>query len=717
MKDPQKVFDKIKNAKNMPSLPQVLLKLIEACNNDEITSKELSKIISKDPSLSAKVMRILHSPYSGLNNRVNSIQQAVIYLGVDTIKNIAVSASVQQVFGYAKESPLFKLNQFWWHSFLCATFARRIAKRISYNSPEEAFLAGLLHDIGKLVFWVNFQKQYAEILKQSKKNDELLIAEKVMIGANHCEVGAWLVEQWKLNAFISDAIYYHHEPLERIIDSFPLIKIIYVSNRLCEGFFEEELSAREAAKKIFDFSSSELDEIMSSAKEEVTNIARSFDIHLDLPEEEIKVVEKDLEKQKKLLNEVRNISLLYGTLQNLLKADNRTAILEITRYGLEILFNIKRSVFFLYEPEHHLLTGIVIPKGSRHPINNLTLSLNNDHTLIIRSLCKGTILDSFGLLTSEKQSIADEQIIKLLGSEGMLCVPMLAHQKFIGVIVMGLSKFQFRQLSDHLKLLSMFAKHVAWCLHVDEVKQNQARIIYDERMEACVKFARELVHEVNNPLNIIKNYLKILGLKLPDKSDALNDLKIIGEEIDRVAELIKNLYDFSKPEVKHLELLDINLILSNLLQILSKAILIPSKIKVQFFSDPSLPKIVSDENGLKQVFMNLIKNAAEAMPKGGTITIRTGTVEPSDLDLGGVDRSVLGSIKVTIRDNGPGIPDQIMARLFEPFTTTKGAGHSGLGLSIVHSIIRELNGSITCQSHKDVGTTFTIILPLSCKSR
>ena len=716
MKDPQKIFDTIKNSKNMPSLPQLLLKLIEACNNDEITAKELSKIISKDPSLSAKVMRILHCPYSGLNNRVNSIEQAVIYLGIDTIKNIAVSASVRQVFGHAKESSLFKLSQFWWHSFLCATFARRIAKRISYNSPEEAFLAGLLHDIGKLLLWVNFPKQYADIIKQSKQNDELLIAEKVMIGANHCEVGAWLVEQWKLNAFISDAIYYHHEPLERIIDSFPLIKIIYVANRLSEGFFEEESPACEAAKTIFDFSSSELDEIIDGAKEEVTDIARSFEIYLDLPEEEIKIAEKDREKQKNLLHEVRNVSLLYGTLQNLLKAENRTAILEITRYGLEILFDIKKSVYFLYEPENHLLVGNVVPLGSRHPINNLTISLKKNHTLISRSLCKGTMLDSFGLLTSEKKTIADEQTIKLLNSEGLLSIPMIAHQKFIGAIVIGLSKSQFRQLSDQLKLISMFANHVAWCLYVDEVKRTQARIIYTERMEACLRFARELVHEVNNPLSIIKNYLKVLSLKLPAKSDASNDLKIIGEEIDRVADLVKNLYNFSKPEVKHYELLDINLILSNLLQILSKAILIPSKIEVQFFSDPSLPKIVSDENGLKQVFLNLIKNAAEAMPKGGTITIRTAPVEPADFDLGVVDRTFSGGIKVTVSDNGPGIPDQIMARLFEPFTTSKGAGHSGLGLSIVHSIIRELNGSITCESHKNVGTTFKIILPLSSKN-
>ncbi|MBW2620384.1 MAG: HDOD domain-containing protein, partial [Deltaproteobacteria bacterium] len=148
-------FDRIKTSRNLPSLPQILLKLIELCNSEESTVKDISQIIIKDPSLSAKIVNMVSSTYYGLANRVTNIDQALVILGQNTIKNIAIISSVTQAFSKVKDNSVFKLKIFWRHSLVCAILARLIAKKTLYTSPDEAFLTGLLHDIGKLVLWVN----------------------------------------------------------------------------------------------------------------------------------------------------------------------------------------------------------------------------------------------------------------------------------------------------------------------------------------------------------------------------------------------------------------------------------------------------------------------------------------------------------------------------------------------------------------------------------
>ncbi len=116
-------------------------------------------------------------------------------MGIDAIKNIAVSASVYQAFSITKYHSLFNLKRFWGHSLMCAALAKKIAKKTLYAYPEETFLSGLLHDIGKLVLWVNLTKEYADILKSSKDRLDLILACEARLGATHCEVGAWLTRR------------------------------------------------------------------------------------------------------------------------------------------------------------------------------------------------------------------------------------------------------------------------------------------------------------------------------------------------------------------------------------------------------------------------------------------------------------------------------------------------------------------------------------------
>jgi signal transduction histidine kinase len=269
-----------------------------------------------------------------------------------------------------------------------------------------------------------------------------------------------------------------------------------------------------------------------------------------------------------------------------------------------------------------------------------------------------------------------------------------------------------------MNLLTLFANQSALALHADMVREVQSKLVQSERLAAASGIARRVVHEVNNPLGIIKNYIKILGLKLSGADPAQEELRIISEELDRVALIVRELSDFSEPGAKETEPVDINELLSDLVKITRESLMRDAKVNVHLKLEPSLPTVSSAKNSLKQVFINLIKNAVEAMPQGGNLYIHTrrlGNKLQAQVKQDMEGAGAWDSVEITIRDEGPGIPDAIKSRLFEPFVTSKSGEHAGLGLSVAYNMINELKGTITCESGEKTGTTFKIVLPVGQK--
>jgi len=710
------IIQKIKNSRHLPSLPQILLRLVEACNNEETTPRELSEITAADPSLTTRVLRLVNSSYTAQMEPVTSLEKAVIYLGADTIKNIAISASILQAFSRTKGNSVFHLRRFWWHSFTCAAIARRIAMETEYKKPEEAFLSGLLHDIAKLLLWKQFPKEYDRILVESGNDIDRLLAGEKKLGVTHAELGSFLIQWWNIDSFIADAVLYHHVSVDEVVDAFPLVQIVYAANALSQTADATAVNGLKTAQQVLGLPPERIRDILSDTKAEVMVVAEALNVSIEPPADaapvkpgEIDAAQAREQKDHSLLyGTVKDSSLLYGTLENLIKADGRDAILQIAERSLKILFNIRALFFLLYDPDRDLLIGSAA--GTPHRIQDLVIPAKTHKCLAAVSLLKKTIIDSFG---RTNLSISDNQMIQSLGSEGMACLPLIAHQRSMGVIVAGIASAQLPTLSSQKTVLRMLGNHVATCLYVDEIKHRQVRRIQAERMEAASSMAGKVVHEVNNPLGIIKNYLKILEIKLPERHPAQGDIGIISEEIDRVSSIVRGLNLFAQPETKGDHGVDIHRLLAALLSLLRKSMLQPSGIQDHLALAPEPPIVAADENSLKQIFINLIKNAAEAMPDGGKLYVETGYAGSGDALAAAGDASKSGFAEITIRDDGPGIPENIKSRLFEPFVSTKGGKNRGLGLSIVHNIIQELHGTIVCESGKNTGTQFIVTLPLT----
>jgi len=233
-------------------------------------------------------------------------------------------------------------------------------------------------------------------------------------------------------------------------------------------------------------------------------------------------------------------------------------------------------------------------------------------------------------------------------------------------------------------------------------ERAEAAAAEDDREVIPRERVRRAVHEVANPLTIMRNYVNLLSGRLGSDSSVQRDLGIISEEIDRVARIVRGITTVEEaPAATEVEQVSVNSIVSELVRMTLGTLLTPNKISVQIDLNPEVPPIPLLKDPLKQVLFNLAKNAVEAMSHGGHLKFTTRMV-----DAGG-----LRQVEIEVTDTGPGLPEHVHAHLFEPVVSSKDGDHAGLGLSISRSLVARMGGSLACESGSQ-GARFLIRLPI-----
>lgn len=197
----------------MPSLSTTVSKVLEICSRQDTSPNDLNKVISLDPVLTGQVLKLINSAYYSLMNKVTSLTRAIIMLGLNTVKNLALSTAIIRSVGQAKKSKALPIKHFWAHSIGVGVMAKLLAaeQKIDVGEREEYFVAGLLHDLGK----VPFGNEYTAVIKKTRLEQRPLVnIEQELMGIDHQDVGRLIAEKWKLNAALTDAICCHHNPLE-----------------------------------------------------------------------------------------------------------------------------------------------------------------------------------------------------------------------------------------------------------------------------------------------------------------------------------------------------------------------------------------------------------------------------------------------------------------------------------------------------------------------
>jgi putative nucleotidyltransferase with HDIG domain len=199
---------------DLPPMPVTALSALRMTDDPNVSARDLQTVIARDQALSARILRIVNSPMYGLRAEISTVSHAVAILGLDTLRSIIMAATVNQVFQSSRvRGHDLTAKLLGDHSWGAAVAARKVAQLVRFPKAEEAFLCGLMHDIGKIVLLQNFQAHYAEIISRVYQgNGSFHAAEMEFFGFSHAHVGALLAEKWNFPPQLWEAIGYHHNP-------------------------------------------------------------------------------------------------------------------------------------------------------------------------------------------------------------------------------------------------------------------------------------------------------------------------------------------------------------------------------------------------------------------------------------------------------------------------------------------------------------------------
>lgn len=244
-----------------------------------------------------------------------------------------------------------------------------------------------------------------------------------------------------------------------------------------------------------------------------------------------------------------------------------------------------------------------------------------------------------------------------------------------------------------------------------EGDQSVSAGIQQRKLESLGVLASSVAHDLNNLLTGVLGHVSYLRLSEPQNAENRDSIVAIEDGARRAASLTQQILDFARGGEVELVSVNLTLVVAAGINLLRAAV--PENIKIEFFGGKKDISVYGDESQLSQVIMNLLVNACDALPDGGTIRISIDPFALSDDD--DLELQPGDYVKLTIRDNGSGIPQEVQGKIFEPFFTTKNERGTGLGLATVYSIVAAYGGAILLESEEGRGTTFDIVLPVCTK--
>jgi HD-like signal output (HDOD) protein len=265
----------VERVQGLPTLPSMLNNINQMILNPRTSAKEVAQVISSDPALTSKVLRVVNSSFYGFPNRITTVTHAIVILGFNTVKSIVLSSTIFDVFRRTVKPGDFDRTEFWKHSIGCGAAAKVVGRRLNYPMLEELFIAGLLHDVGKIVMDQFLPDKFLEVLSLVRQKDILIAeAELQVLGATHADVGAWLFEKWNLSKGLVETTRCHHNPA-LASDNPKFSEIIHLSDilvraiRFGNGGDNKIPALSETAWKSLGLAEGEMDDLLAQTGAEI----------------------------------------------------------------------------------------------------------------------------------------------------------------------------------------------------------------------------------------------------------------------------------------------------------------------------------------------------------------------------------------------------------------------------------------------------------------
>jgi len=454
------IFDLAKLAVPTPLLAKALALQMRG----KMTEEKLLDFFCSDAVLMVMALKLINGSdaAAGRTRRITTRHGIIEQLGPEVLTTLLHTTAMQRGLQQSiSEETATLTTAFWTHSFTCARLAENIAELTAYPFPEEAFIAGLIHDIGRLALQTDYPAGYKQFSENFAHATPLLEMERRIFQTSHAEIAAQALKSWQLDSFLVDAVRYHAEPFSRIVTAFSLVQIVSLAGQLAEST-DGDSETEKLGETLFGLSTDQLQSLVTGAREKTQQQADRLDIPLGL---EINNTNTEAESLFRQL--AKDSALLQSALPTTSAPGNLPEIVRTVFSACDILFGIRPALCLV--PDHRLsvLKALGYPGYPGNPgflggdtLTDMQFSLEWQKSPVVQSFLAGELK----IVTKEDSNalpLADQQLRRALGTDGFVCVPMIAWGTNRGIIVLGLQKNHAAEINSLRNRLEQFGVQAA----------------------------------------------------------------------------------------------------------------------------------------------------------------------------------------------------------------------------------------------------------------
>jgi two-component system, NtrC family, sensor histidine kinase HydH len=375
-------------------------------------------------------------------------------------------------------------------------------------------------------------------------------------------------------------------------------------------------------------------------------------------------------------------------------------VMGVTADSLVQLLDVSSCFILLYDEQAHALRGGASSHRRRDVVKDIAISLDDPHSIAAEAARERRVI---AITDARADPRAHKSpLVTRFNEKAVVALPIVSRGRLEGVVILDDTTAPRTFAMEWVELATAMVAQVGLSLanarlyeslrrSYDELAATRAEMVKRERLAGLGELAAIVAHEVRNPLGVIYNATTSLKRLSPGSADAITLIDIVREECERLNHIVGDLLDFARPNKLSLNPEEVSRILGDVVEAIGTA----PNMKFEVAIDDDLPLVVVDRRLMRQALLNVALNAVQAMPRGGTLHMRA----YADTEM----------VVVEVTDEGPGIPNDDLPRIFEPFYTTKATG-AGLGLAVVKRIVEDHGGQVTVTS-SPAGTTFRFRLP------
>lgn len=747
----------------LPTLPSVVVRLLSLTQTNDSRIQEVVQLLSADQSLTGKLLSLAGSASLGVRVPVTSVQQAVVLLGFETVRNLALSVKVFETFqgpkGESADAP-FKREEFWKHSLAVATAAELLAARAKPKlNAGDAFVCGLLHDIGKVAFDTAMPKSFAKIVETAAlTRGDIADIERRLVGVDHALAGKRLAEAWNLPQVITQTIWMHGAPPPPTtagnatsggIKHIGMVLLIGLADLLVRrqhiGFSGNYLFPYDVEQytRPLGLAAEDVDAVTAQLAEALEARARAIGLY-------------DVESRQVYLEAIANANAELGRLNDQLRVQNRKLTTRsncfemMTRFYQRIVpaaspaqllteigavahpfLEATKLVLFSQDPDQSAVEGAGELKGTGEVLLFDPAKALHDSFLMQMPAYGGDqrvgrANQNFTRPATPQADWLLERVRGFLGTNQCWFMPLLCGHEPVGGIVWAAKDGTGGTPGSLAGVSDMIMVSQSWGMTLRAAQLREQQTVLTESLAAANRelgtmqqqrvrekslanlgeMAAGAAHEMNNPLMVISGRAQLLSAKITD-AGMKGEASLIAQQADRLSQIITDMMEFAKPLTPKMAALDVGPMVEDAAKIATERAG-AAAVKVKTETTPGLPQVHGDGKQLRNALAEIILNAMQATRAEGDAARQA-----HDVHVHASFDPLDGRVIVQVTDRGIGMTQDVAKNAFAPFFSAKAAGRNrGMGLAKALRWVENHGGTIRLDSAMGQGTTAVLILPV-----